>query len=134
MTITPSDLAVGQIIRWDDNAEHDAELIALDHDAATLRCPSCGTVTVRATDLVASINDGDSKFVTREASPAPAPIPHPSALGDLYEACVAEVKWYDETLDNYHPDDHALRALIRKTHGARIEALRSAISKAGGVA
>lgn len=135
MTITPSDLAVGQVYRDNDRDAWNVDWLDLPTGRAAWTVVyadglSDGVNAGAARTLAGFLNRNGAKLET----PAPAPIPHPSALGDLYEACVAEVKWYDETLDNYHPDDHALRALVRKTHGTRIDAIRAAIRKAGGVA
>jgi hypothetical protein len=128
LTITPSDLAVGQVwafptgVRCIDELDRTRDLVGFGWrytgpDGASYRehSTSCtmgefvGRVNSSCGYLASPFND----------------IPHPDALADLYAACVAiDAAWKAKSPLAWQPENHH----------KLLDTLRSAIRKAGGVA
>lgn len=122
MTITPSDLAVGQVWRGDDGDRVIRSIVAnvvsyqLGDEGHT-----CSTGT-----FATSVNVAPKLVLV-----SPAPIPHPSALGDLYAACKQAADQFAVMLE-LCPDE-VYPNMLSEIATRRAEC-DSAIRKAGGVA
>lgn len=55
---------------------------------------------------------------------------HMPAYDELLAACAMEVEWFDNHMATFHPDDTKLREVVMHTHGARIDKIRTTLSKA----
>lgn len=124
MTITPSDLAVGQVWAFGTGVRNIDELdVARDLVGFGWRYTGPDGASYREHSCACSFDEFVSAINTRGAYLASpfTPIPHPSALGDLYDVAKLLV-----LAQGWPGDSEAWPELYA--------AARSAIRKAGGVA
>ena len=108
--VTAADLAVGQV--WSGVPGHAESIVRIANGRVETQC-ECGNGVNRSIDEFVEWLwfTPKSRLLT-----APSPIPHPSALGDVYAACKAIVqRWDDARLDDNDMD--AIRAAIAKAEG-----------------
>ena len=141
MTITPADLAVGQV--WRSSVGVERHILSLDPIRYTLDGYEQKTVTIEL--LVRRLNDVHSKLVT----PAPSPVPHPAALEDLYAvvAAIPVIAEHDDgrefvPTDNVHRlaellpaafSGYTLPMTFAEALSRHVKAIDAALAKAGGV-
>ena len=98
MTITPADLAVGQV--WRDIYGCTREIVAIIEDSAIYarRMPS-GAFSESHDRTIERMARDANEFSWTLVTPAPSPIPNPAALKDLYEALRFFVAEHNEVAD-----------------------------------
>lgn len=118
MSITPADLAVGQVWLW---RKRDRTIVRIQNGWVTYEF--IDAEGVHRTEMLSSFVFAHYCQCEGTLVPTPSPVPHPDALADLYAACkAAQDVCYDAAQGAYDREEAA----------AALDAIRAALAKAGG--